>query len=119
MSVESILEKIEQNGFRVHQVYQRGNWNPKPPHHKDPWYWDVVLVHTTSVWDYFMGQGSILEDALREAYKKGKVKVQSIEGLTGKARYDATSPKQQIKKQLALPAPEKSKSPSKKRVRLP
>jgi hypothetical protein len=114
MSVESILEKIKDKGFRVHQVYERGPWGPKAPKTTGT-YWDVCLTHMTTVWDYFMGQGDTLEDALRDAYRKGKVKVEHIKGLTGKERLEAASPRAQLKKHIEE---QRSKSSSKKRVRL-
>jgi hypothetical protein len=113
MSVESILEKANDRGFRVHQCYQRAPMNKKDRPHN--WYWDVVFVHTTTVWDYFNGSGDTLEEALQDAYRKGKAKLASLEGLSGKALAQATDPMKQLKDSLGR----KGKSEKlKKRVRL-
>lgn len=116
MSADSVLEKANDRGFRLHQCYQR--YSASDAKHKDNprfWYFDVVLVHTHSVWDYFHGNGETLEDALRDAYRKGKARVEYFESLTPKQKAQELDPayrRQQIERDRD------NNRPSRKRVRL-
>lgn len=120
LTLEERLERINRNGFRVHQAYQRykitSGGDADDP---DLWYWDVNLVAWNwangSPWDYFHGEGQSLEEALRDAYKKGKVKKASLEGLKGKALYYALNPSQDPDNNLK---PKTTAKKAKRRVRL-
>lgn len=108
MSVEDVLERANDAGFRLHQCYQR---HPVGKEGKTHWYFDVVLVHTSSVWDYFNGQGDDLEEALLNAYRKGKAKLRSLEGMSRAEFSRERHPMQKLKEDLG-------RRGNKRRVRL-
>jgi len=108
MSVEDVLERANDAGFMLHQCYQR---HPIGKEGRRHWYFDVVLVHTHSVWDYFHGQGEDLEEALLDAYRKGKVKLREFEGMSRSEKARERDPMRKLRESL-------DKGGGKKRVRL-
>lgn len=109
MSIERALDDANDDGFRIHQLFQRYAIGDKDVRRN--WYFDVVLIHPL-MFHYFRGSGTDMEDAIIEAHDEGMAALKKFQRMNKSEKHRFLHPP---KGDLE---PRKAKGKVRKRVRL-